>query len=123
QVPPFNQVGYDASQFFIDVILVNRALKILFAAASAGADSRPDHPSHHLKMAVAKVSQLLVYLDQGVKEGKGKPEQRFVTVKHDKKSSAKGNRREIARAALEKCFVEFVQQLLLFIAIGQACFI
>ena len=57
-------------------------------------------------MAVAKVSELFVDLDQGVEEGEREAEKRFVAVEHDEESGSKRYWREVARPGLEKCLVE-----------------
>src|ERR1044072_2841627 len=83
QVTPLDQIRDDAGQLPEDVVLVHRTLEILFAAASAGADPGPDHSPNHLQMAVAKISQLLIDLDQRIEESERQPEKRLVAVKHD----------------------------------------
>src|SRR5205085_3147571 len=72
QVAALDQVGNDAGQFLIDVVLVYRALQVLLAAAAAGSDPCPNHASHHLEVTITKVTELLIDLDESVEQREGK---------------------------------------------------
>src|SRR4029434_9614131 len=67
-------------QLLENVVFVYRALQVMLAAAPTRADSRADHAPNHLQMAITKIRELCVDLDERVKKRKREPEKRLVAI-------------------------------------------
>ncbi len=117
---PLDQESDHAGQLLEDVVLVDRALQILLAAAPAGADPAADHAADHLQVSIAEVRELFVDLDQRIQKRKRKPKKRLIAIEHDEERGAQGGRPKSAPAGFEKDIVELAEQVGFLVPVGEA---